>query len=254
MTTEHHDLALSAYNQKTATDLSKYLHACAGYPVIDTWIKAIKKGYYSSWPKLDRFRGPKLIEKHLPKSVATTMGHMKAQRQGVRSTKKKIDETTDEEDDDENDPPLEAPRPHLERAVNHQVACGVIATSDLKGTVCTDLPGRFPFTSDMRNNYIFLMYDFDSNSILAKPIQSRNASELVRGFELCFKELEEANITPVLHRLDNEISNELIEAIKKKKLKHQIVTSHDHRQNLAERAIQTYKSFLISIKSPRNAS
>ena len=78
--TKCHDLALSAYNQKAATDLAKYLHACAGYPVIDTWIKAIKKEYYSSWPKLDQFRGPKWIKKHLPKSVATTMGHMKAQR------------------------------------------------------------------------------------------------------------------------------------------------------------------------------
>ena len=129
-----------------------------------------------------------------------------------------------------------APR-HFADGESHQVACGIIATNDLKGTVCTDLPGRFPFTSDMRNNYIFLMYDYDSNSILAKPIQSRNASELVRGFELCFKDLQAANITPVLHRIDNEISDELIDAIKKKKLKHQIVTSHDHRQNLAERAI-----------------
>ena len=61
------------------------------------------------------------------------------------------------------------------------------------------------------------MYDYDSNTILGKPIKSRNASELVRGFELCYKDLKDANITPVLHRLDNEISDELIEAIKKKK-------------------------------------
>ena len=41
-------LALSAYNQKKAKDLVEFLHACAGYPVIEIWIKAIKKGYYSS--------------------------------------------------------------------------------------------------------------------------------------------------------------------------------------------------------------
>ena len=84
------------------------------------------------------------------------------------------------------------------------------------------------------------MYDFDSNNILGKPIKSRDKSELVRGFEMCYKELQEANITPILHRLDNEVSDDLIEAIKKKKLKYQIVTAYDHRQNLAERAIQTY--------------
>ena len=63
---------------------------------------------------------------------------------------------------------------------------------------------------------------------------------------MCYKELQEANITPILHRLDNEVSDDLIEAIKKKKLKYQIVTAYNHRQNLAERAIQTYKSYLIS--------
>ena len=37
-------LALSAYNQRTEQDLAIYLHACAGSPVIETWIQAIKKG------------------------------------------------------------------------------------------------------------------------------------------------------------------------------------------------------------------
>ena len=41
-------IALSAYNQKTAEDLAKYLHACAGYPVKETCVKAIAKGYYST--------------------------------------------------------------------------------------------------------------------------------------------------------------------------------------------------------------
>ena len=211
-------------NTKKHKDLAKYLHACAGYPVIETWIKAIKAGYYASWPKLDRFRGAKWIQKHLSRSIITAMGHMKATRQGIRSTKKK-DDSNSEDDDEGEEPSLEEPRPHLDRSVNHQVVCRVIATSELKGTICTDLPGRFPFASDLNNNYIFVMYDFDSNNILGKPIKSRTASELVRGFELCYKELKEANITPVLHRLDNKISEDLIEAIKNKKIKYQTVTA-----------------------------
>ena len=218
-------LALSAYNQKNAKDLVEFLHACAGYPVIETWIKAIKKGFYSSWPKLDRFKGPQWVAKHLSKKITTTMGHMKATRQGIRSTKSKQDEakvdveTVEEEEENETEEEeLEPPRPHLERFINHQVVCAVIATSELKGTISTDLPGRFPFTSDLLNNYIFIMYDFDSNNILGKPIKSRDKSELVRGFEMCYKELKEANITPILHRLDNEISDDLIAAIKAKKM------------------------------------
>ena len=90
------------------------------------------------------------------------------------------------------------------------------------------------------------MYDFDSNTIQGKPIKSRTKSKLVRGFEMCYKELKEANITPILHRLDNEISSNFFNSIKEKKLKFQTVTPYNHRQNLAKRAIQTYKSVLIS--------
>lgn len=171
------------------------------------------------------------------------MGHMKPRRQGIRSTKL-TKETKEEEKKEEEE--LELPQPHLERAKNHQVVCAVVATDKLKGTISTDLPGRFPFTSNMLNNYIFIMYDFDSNSIIGKSIKSRAPAELVRGFEMCYEELQKANITPILHRLDNEISEELIGAINAKQLKYQIVTAYGHRQNKAKRSIQTYKNYLIS--------
>ena len=131
-------LALSAYHQKNAKDLVKFLHVCTEYPVIKTWIKAIKKGYYSSCPKLDRFKGPQWVEKKMSKSIITTIGNMEVTRKGIRSTKKKENEAsikvetvneTDEIIQDKED--FEAPRPHMERAINHQVSCGVIATSEL---------------------------------------------------------------------------------------------------------------------------
>ena len=117
----------------------------------------------------------------------------------------------------------------MERVINHQVVCGVIATSKLKGTISTDLPGRFPFTSDLLNNYIFIMYDFDSNTIQGVPTKSRNKSKLMRGFEMCYKESKEVNITPNLHRLDNETSPNLIDAIKEKNLKYQTVAAYNYR-------------------------
>ena len=135
---ELNNLALSAYKQTNAKDLAKYLHACAGYPVIETWIKAIRNGYYASWPKLNRFTGPTWIAKHLQKSIITTMGHMKAARQGTRSTTKKKDKEVKEEKEEE-ELPLEPPRPHLERDKNHQVICVVIPAKELKGLVCMDL-------------------------------------------------------------------------------------------------------------------
>ena len=168
------------------------------------------------------------------------MGHMKAARQGTWSTTKK------KEVKEEEEPPLEPPRPHLERDKNHQVIYAIIPANELKGLVCTNLPGKFPIESELKNNYIFIMYDFDSNNILGKSIKTRDKSELVQGFEMCYKELQEANIIPILHWLDNEVSDNLIEAIKKKEYENQIVMAYDHWQNLAEWAIQTNKSYLIS--------
>ena len=179
------------------------------------------------------------------------MGHMKAVRLGTWSTKISTSATTTSDDDnDESTLPLEAPRSHIELSKNHQAAFGVIdldQATNIKGLVCTDLPGRFPYSSSNRNNYIFVLYDFDSNIIIGKAIKSRNADELVRGYKICYDELREGNITPILHRLDNEVNDKLFEAIRNNNCDYQLVTVYDHRQNLAERAIQTYKNHFISV-------
>ena len=44
--------------------------------------------------------------------------------------------------------------------------------------------------------------------------------------------------------MDNEISAEILNALKQKEVNYQLVPPHTHRRNLAERAIQTYKNHL----------
>ena len=71
-------------------------------------------------------------------------------------------------------------------------------------------------------------------------------------------ELKQKGLTARVLRLDNEISTELIRAIEEEKLEYQIASPGDHRLNHAERAIQTFKSKLISFREgadpnfPRN--
>ena len=59
----------------------RYLHAAAGYPVKATWLKAIRNGNYSTWPLIT----VATVSKHFPESEETQHGHMRSQRQGVRS-------------------------------------------------------------------------------------------------------------------------------------------------------------------------
>ena len=61
----------------------RYLHTAAGFPVKETWLNAIKAGNYFTWLGLTTTA----VRKHFPDSDKTQQGHMKKQRQGVRSTK-----------------------------------------------------------------------------------------------------------------------------------------------------------------------
>ena len=42
----------NAYDLPSSTALIRYHHATAGFPVKETWCKAIAKGNYKSWPGL----------------------------------------------------------------------------------------------------------------------------------------------------------------------------------------------------------
>ena len=52
--------AHSAYNLTIIEALVHYMHAAAGFPVKYTWLKAIKKGNFESWPVLTYTNAAKL--------------------------------------------------------------------------------------------------------------------------------------------------------------------------------------------------
>jgi hypothetical protein len=57
----------------------KYLHAAAGIPVKETWIKAIKAGNYNTRPTITLTT----VRRHFPESDEMQKGNMKKQCQGV---------------------------------------------------------------------------------------------------------------------------------------------------------------------------
>ena len=54
----------------------RYLHAAAGHPTEETWLKAIRKGNYNLWPLIDT----KNVRKYFPESEETQCGHIRGQR------------------------------------------------------------------------------------------------------------------------------------------------------------------------------
>ena len=74
-----------ALSQETVGDRIKFLHACARYPVSDTFAQAIQNGRYSTWPGLTA----KLARKYIKDPEPTVKGHLDQQRINLRSTKPK---------------------------------------------------------------------------------------------------------------------------------------------------------------------
>jgi hypothetical protein len=68
-------------------DLTAFLHAACFSPVPSMLVKAINNGHFATWPGFTAHN----VQKHLPKSIATTMGHLNQQQQNTLSTKLKPD-------------------------------------------------------------------------------------------------------------------------------------------------------------------
>jgi hypothetical protein len=118
---------------------------------------------------------------------------------------------------------------------------------ELNGVISTDQTGQFLVKSSNGKSYIMVLYNYDSNGILATTMKSRKAPDLVAAYNELHQQLLDGGIKPVLQRLDNEISEVLIEAIKDKGIDFQLASPNDHWLNPAKRAIQTFKNRLIAI-------
>eukprot|EP00804_Cyclotella_cryptica_P011138 CCRYP_020836-RA/>CCRYP_020836-RA protein AED:0.37 eAED:0.69 QI:0/0/0/1/0.5/0.33/3/0/452 len=75
---------LRTHDLPTTRALVAFLHATARIPVKSTWLQAIKRGFYNSWPGLTYT----LVAKYCPAAGATIQGHMAQPRQHIRSTKR----------------------------------------------------------------------------------------------------------------------------------------------------------------------
>ena len=84
-----------------------------------------------------------------------------------------------------------------------------------------------------------VLYNCDSNAILAEGCKSRTGTDLTATYNKLYQRLIKAGIVPVIQRIDNEVSKILMESIESKKLACQLASPHDHRLNPAEIVIQT---------------
>jgi hypothetical protein len=124
----------------TIADMIAFLHKAMFSPTTTTTLlQAVKNGHLATWPGMITEN----INKHLPKSIATALGHLDQQHKNTRSTKPKTPTTTPTPKSD-TQPTSENPN---ERT--HQVFPAIIDADT--GKIFTDQTGKFPVTSSHGN-------------------------------------------------------------------------------------------------------
>jgi hypothetical protein len=145
----------------------QHLHASLFSPTTQTWIKAINNSHFTSWPPFTA----REVRKHLPKSIATTLGHLDQQRKNLRSTKWKHKPKPIEDREGIDDSNLE------QEAESRTCVANLIEVNDPTSKSYSDLTRRFPIHSNQGNLYVLLIYLCDENAIMVEPLKNRSEGE-----------------------------------------------------------------------------
>lgn len=187
-----------------------------GNPTQATMLAALKKDFI-------HFSGlsPETLQRYPPLSLATAQGHLTRHRQGLRSTKPASPlpakgSTT---------PPI---RTHTDRYY-------------------LDSTGKLPTVSARGADTILILVHSDTGYIKLEPVHGRTAPSITKAFRAAYNWLKDHDLTASQIRLDNEISNEFMAAVKATGLKTELCPPGNHRANAAERYVRTVKDHFIAI-------
>ena len=88
-------------------------------------------------------------------------------------------------------------------------------------------------------------YHCDANNILTIPLKNRTGPCILSGTTKIHNKLRKQGLTPKLHIMDNEVSEDLNKYFEDLDIHFQLVPPHMHQRNSAERAVRTFKNHFI---------
>ena len=249
------------HSVRTRANAVKFAHQSLCNPKISSLMKALKKGFLKGCPNMNE----ELVTKYLNPSPATAKGHMKRPKKGIRSTTKPSPPIVQQIAPRANPvilPLFDEPPPYPGPAYNAIKSPAMIEDDDsesianlfcfgafadkVTGVIYNDLTGNFPFMSLDGSVCFFVMYHYETNSILVTPIANLDDKSIFEAFKAKFEMLEEKGYKPKVNVMDNQATKYIKQFLTKKECKLQLVEPHNHRVNAAERAIQTFKDAFIA--------
>jgi hypothetical protein len=105
----------------------------------------------------------------------------------------------------------------------------------------------FSATLSRGNKYIMVLVEVDGNYIDTEPMKNKSAGEIIKAYHALWTHLTALGIVkPTTHIMGNNASEEYEKEIQKN-CTIQLVPPDNHRRNLAEQAIQTFKNHFKAI-------
>ena len=114
----------------------------------------------------------------------------------------------------------------------------------------SDLTGKFQVQSERGNNYILVAYHYDANNSSTTPLKNRTGPCIPNGIIIINDKLRKQGLTPKLHIMRNEVSENLKQYSEDSDIQFQLVTPHIHLRNSAERTVRTFKNPFIAALCP----
>ena len=127
-------------------------------------------------------------------------GHLDQARKNKSSTKPKPSVEPNRVDNDDafpTDQPIEG---------SHECFAAMFEPT---GHIYSDQTGKFVTPSSHGNNYVMIVYDYNSNRIFAEPFKTKSAPSILQPYKNVHAKLCVAGLCPQLQRLDNECSTSL---------------------------------------------
>jgi len=106
--------------------------------------------------------------------------------------------------------------------------------------------GQLPQIFTRGSHNIMVLYDYNSNAILAIFMKSQHKSELLRACVQLHEYLTNCWLKPVQQRLDNKAPHTLKWSMMQQQVKYQLVPPHIHCCSAVEQAIATFKEHFIA--------
>ena len=134
--------------------------------------------------------------------------------------------------------------------IPHQKKGDILITEhEVKSLMYADQTGLFPAVSSLGNKYVMILHHVDSNSSWAEAMRNQSGGELILARARALARMRRRGLIPKHQILDNQASAEYKAAIEASGMTYELVPPEEHRRNMAEKAIQTFKDHFVGVLS-----